>query len=79
IPKSDTTNCPCCTDPSTPETVRHFLLECTNFARERHNLRNALNREAFSIPYMLSEPSALPHLFKFINSTKRLKDTFGKV
>ncbi|KAF8426144.1 hypothetical protein L210DRAFT_3420881, partial [Boletus edulis BED1] len=77
--KSETANCPHCTEAPAPETVRHYLLECPNYARERQSLRNAMGREADSIPYLLSKPSALPHLFKLIDAARRLKNTFGNV
>jgi ribonuclease HI len=77
IGKSLSPNCPHCED--TPETVQHFLLSCPQYIRERHTLTTALRRQASSITYLLTNAKATAHLIRFVNSTGRLKSTFGDV
>ncbi|KAG2063074.1 hypothetical protein BDR04DRAFT_945581, partial [Suillus decipiens] len=52
---------------------------CPQYRRERHVLRCSLGRKASSLPYLLSDPNATPHLVRFINGTGRFKQTFGEV
>ncbi|KAF9245438.1 hypothetical protein BU15DRAFT_13391, partial [Melanogaster broomeanus] len=78
IKKSDTPNCPNCED-DRQETVEHFLLGCPQYAHERHVLQSSLGRVAFSLPFILTQPTAHEPVIRFINSTKRLNDTFGNV
>jgi hypothetical protein len=66
--KVNSPHCPHC--PTREETVHHLLIECPQYRRERHQLSNALGREATSIPYLLSDPKAMPHLVRYINGTQ---------
>ena len=77
IKKIESPDCPHC--PEIPESIPHFILECPHYARERLILSNALRRKAFSLPYLLADKKATPHLLRYINSTGRLKTTFGDV
>jgi ribonuclease HI len=77
IRKSPTPDCPHCV--GTEESIQHFLLSCPQYARERHILTNTLGRRALSIPFLLSNQKANAPLIRFINSTSRLKPTFGDV
>lgn len=77
IGKSLSPNCPHCVD--IPETVQHFLLSCPHYTRERHTLTSTLRRQASSITYLLTNAKATAHLIHFVNSTGRLKSTFGDV
>ncbi|KAG2739481.1 hypothetical protein P692DRAFT_201678915, partial [Suillus brevipes Sb2] len=77
IGKSPTPNCPHCEDKV--ETVIHFLLSCPHYARARHALTNALHRRASSLPYLLSNSKATTPLIRYVNSTGRLRSTFGDV
>ncbi|KAJ8590431.1 hypothetical protein M405DRAFT_816240 [Rhizopogon salebrosus TDB-379] len=54
------------------QTIHHLLLEC-------HQLGRALGRKATSIPFLLSDSKAMPHLVRYINRIRRLKDTFGEI
>ena len=58
----------------TVETVKHVLLDCPFYRRERHVLQLKLRRNASSIPFLLSSPDAVKHLLTFIHSTGRLKE-----
>jgi poly-D-alanine transfer protein DltD len=46
---------------------------------ERHILTIALGRKASSLPFLLANAAAIPHLVRYINATQRLKATFGEV
>ncbi|OAX31072.1 hypothetical protein K503DRAFT_704273 [Rhizopogon vinicolor AM-OR11-026] len=61
------------------ETMHHFLLSCPFYQRERHILINTLGRKASSIPFLLTDTNATPHLVQYINASGRLKTTFGEV
>ncbi|KAJ8589215.1 hypothetical protein M405DRAFT_217379 [Rhizopogon salebrosus TDB-379] len=52
---------------------------CPQYARERHILTNTLKRSASSIPFLLSNAKATAPLIRYVNSTGRLKPTFGEV
>ncbi|KAG2125711.1 hypothetical protein DEU56DRAFT_714724, partial [Suillus clintonianus] len=67
--------CPHC--PRTEENVHHYLLTCPQYRQERHTLVRALGRKATSIPYLLTDSEATPHLVQYINATGRMKTTFG--
>ncbi|KIK78065.1 hypothetical protein PAXRUDRAFT_165021, partial [Paxillus rubicundulus Ve08.2h10] len=61
------------------ETVEHYLTSCPQYAHECHILRNALGRSAGSVSFLLTQPKAINPLIIFVNSTSRLKETFGNV
>jgi ribonuclease HI len=77
IRRSDTPSCPHCQD-NPAESVKHFLLDCPQYARERHELRRKLRRNADSLPFLLSHPSATLPLLKYVHATGRFKPHFGK-
>jgi hypothetical protein len=77
IGKTPSPHCPHC--PATVETVPHLLVDCPQYQRECHTLSCALGRKASSLPYLLSNPRAIPHLVRFINAMGRLRQTFGVV
>jgi ribonuclease HI len=73
IRKVESPVCPHCRG-ITVETVKHVLLDCPFYRRERHVLQIKLKRNASSIPFLLSSPAAVKHLLTFIHSTGRFKD-----
>jgi hypothetical protein len=75
--KSDTPRCPHC--PLTDESVHHFLFDCPHYQRERHIIVCALGRLASSLPHLLAEAEATPHLTRYVNATRRLKTTLGEI
>lgn len=77
IGKSPTPNCPHCEN--TEETVLHYILSCPHYARARHILTSTLRRSASSLSFLLSNQKASAPLIRYINSTGRLKATFGDV
>ncbi|KAJ8592778.1 hypothetical protein M405DRAFT_812199 [Rhizopogon salebrosus TDB-379] len=77
IGRSETPSCPICEDEA--ETIHHFLFVCPQYDCERHILACALRRNATSLPFLLSNPNATEHFLRYVNSTGRLKPTFGDV
>jgi hypothetical protein len=77
IGKSASPNCSHC--PQDEETIHHLLFDCHHTQRERHILTIALGRKASSLPFLLANAAAIPHLVRYINATQRLKATFGEV
>ena len=77
IRKSEMPSCPLCQG-ITVETVKHFLLDCPHYSRERHELRLKLRRNAGSLSFLLNSPVAVLPLLKFVHSTGRFKSIFGK-
>ncbi|KAG2074474.1 hypothetical protein BDR04DRAFT_1093208 [Suillus decipiens] len=69
--------CPYC--PDAEETVHHLFLACPQYQRDRRTLLDTLGRQASSIPFLLTDPSAAPPLVKFLNATGRLKATPGEI
>ncbi|KAG1804106.1 uncharacterized protein BJ212DRAFT_1304409 [Suillus subaureus] len=51
----------------------------TPMMREKDTLQCALGRDASSIPHLLTDSEAIPRLARYVNSTHRLKTTFGEV
>jgi ribonuclease HI len=68
--RSETPVCPHCRA-LTPETVKHYLLQCPHYQHERHILRRKLKRKADSLPFLLSDSTATQPLLRFVNATKR--------
>ena len=77
IHKSKTPSCPFFQG-ITVETVKHFLLDCPHYRRERHELQLKLQQNAGSLSFLLSSPVAVLPLLKFMHSTGRFKVFFGK-
>ncbi|KAI0715129.1 hypothetical protein C8Q76DRAFT_729717 [Earliella scabrosa] len=74
VPRS---TCPTCRQ--APETVRHYLLECSTYARHRWRLTHSLGRAGLSLSTLLNTTSALTPLFRYIADTRRFFATFGNV
>src|SRR6202040_4339966 len=77
IRKYDTPVCPNCQS-ITVETVKHYLLDCPFYRRERHELQVKLRCNADSLSFLLSSPVATKPLLKFVHTTGRFKNHFGK-
>jgi len=76
IRKVESPVCPHCRG-ITVETVRHLLIDCPFYKRERHTLQLKLKRNATSVSFLLSKPAAIKHLLTFLQSTGRFKEHFG--
>jgi hypothetical protein len=77
IHKAESPSCPHCQG-ITVETVKHFLLDCPHYRKERHILQRKLRRNARSLSFLLSNTTAVIPLLKFVHSTGRFKIFFGK-
>lgn len=63
--------CPACHRKN--ETTHHYLIECKEYEVYREQTKAILKRDARSIRALLSNPLAIPALFRYINDTKRMK------
>jgi hypothetical protein len=72
IRKAESPSCPHCWG-ITVETVKHFLLDCPFYRKERHSLQTKLRRNAHSLSFLLSSPVAIKPLLNFIHATGRFK------
>ena len=72
IKKVKLPSCPHCWG-ITVETVKHFLLDCPSYQRERHKLQTQPHCNAFSISFLLSSPVATKPLPKFVHFTGHFK------
>ncbi|KIJ19232.1 hypothetical protein PAXINDRAFT_53154, partial [Paxillus involutus ATCC 200175] len=77
ITKADLLDCPHC--PGTREDVPHFILKCPQYAREQQILVGHLRRKVYQLIHLLTNSKAIPYLMNYVNSTGRLKTTFGEV
>ncbi|KAG2739627.1 hypothetical protein P692DRAFT_20639953, partial [Suillus brevipes Sb2] len=72
-----TPHCPICQN--TEETIHHFLFDCPQYDHERFILHQKIGRKSTSLPFLLTDPAATEHFLRYVNSTGRLKPTFGDV
>ena len=77
ICKSEMPSCLLCQG-ITIKTVKHFLLDCPHYRRERHELQQKLRRNASLLSFLLSSPITVLPLLKYVHSTGRFKAFFGK-
>ena len=61
------------------EDVPHLLFHCNKYAIQRHRLVMAVKRKAFNIDHILNNPTAIRHTLNFVNSTGRLRRTYGDI
>ena len=59
------------------ERVEHYLQDCPAYAEQCARFQTAVHRELDSIVKVLSSPKMLPHLFKYITSTKQFTEQYG--
>jgi hypothetical protein len=55
----------------TMETVKHFLLDCPHYRKERHGLQQKLWHNTTSLSFLLNSPTAVPTLLKYVHFTGR--------
>lgn len=81
IRKVDVPFCPNCekNGKQIVESVKHFILECPTYAKERFWLRTKLGRGANSIKLMMSNEKTMKLLIRYVGKTERLKSSFGDV
>jgi hypothetical protein len=75
LSQADDPFCPHC--PHVEETVRHLLLDCPKYWKERLFVQRRLRRKAFDMKTLLSDPKAIHLTLKFVAQTKRLEDSYG--
>lgn len=76
IRRTPSSICPSCH--AAKETVRHFLLDCPTYRRQREALTRSLGRSARSIKH-LSKGGVLKHLFRYIHATGRFAASLGNL
>jgi len=77
ICKSESPSCPHCRG-IIVEMVKHFLLDCPYYRKERHILQCKLCHNAGSLSFLLNNPAAVIPLLKFVYSTGHFKTFFSK-
>jgi hypothetical protein len=77
IKKSDTDICQNCRDG--PETVHHYLFDCTAYGQARHKRYLALRRDSDSLTFLLNDPKGIKELSIYVNRTRRFKNIFGEI
>ncbi|KAF8875641.1 hypothetical protein BD779DRAFT_1388290, partial [Infundibulicybe gibba] len=73
---------PMCAHPqcaNTKETATHFILHCPKYREQRHTLLKATKNKARDFYKLLSLKEHLPHLYRYINDTKRFHHIFGDI
>ncbi|KAJ3824804.1 hypothetical protein F5880DRAFT_1446551, partial [Lentinula raphanica] len=69
IKKVDTPTCPCCKQH--PETVFHYLIQCSAHRTARNRLRRKVGPRNMNPAALLTEKDLLKHLFRYVDETKR--------
>ena len=75
IKRKDSPNCEACLGVGIEalETPWHLLYECPSYDRERFLFERSLGRKAHDLKYVMSHPSRIVMLAKYIDSTERFK------
>lgn len=71
VKKVDSPTCPGCHQHR--ETVMHFILMCDTHKVARRAMFSAAGRDARNLGKLLTTPDLLPHLFRYIRDTGRLR------
>ena len=75
ITKADSSSCPECGHPR--ETVAHYILDCAAYGTARARMEFRLGPAAHSLQALLTEPTAIRHLFCYIHDTRRFAASYG--
>ena len=77
INQADTPYCKNCQHNSheAPETLIHFLFECSNYNQERHRLERTQWQNSCNLKGLLSTEEGIKALLHYIRQTERLKDS----
>lgn len=70
--KAERPTCPHC--PTQEETVRHYLMECGHYSRERATLRRTLRRGSDRLSCLLASKAGIEATLKFIKTTRRFDE-----
>ncbi|KAI0731650.1 hypothetical protein C8Q72DRAFT_215767 [Fomitopsis betulina] len=60
-----------------PETAYHYLRECPAYIEQRERMDGEAGEAATQLRSLLNSPKTTKHLFAYINSTGRLRATYG--
>ncbi|KAJ3996588.1 hypothetical protein F5050DRAFT_1816959, partial [Lentinula boryana] len=75
IKRVETPTCPCCK--RHPETVFHYLIQCSTHHTHRNRLRCEIGHRNMNPKPLLTEKDLLKHLFRYVNETKRFHHILG--
>ncbi|KAE9395065.1 hypothetical protein BT96DRAFT_826774, partial [Gymnopus androsaceus JB14] len=64
-----TPTCPCCGNH--PETIYHYLMECTAHNAARNRLRRTIGHRNFAYATLLTTSETLGELFRYVNDMRR--------
>ena len=80
IKKSDTSDCNACQTRglSTKETITHFLFECGEYNKERHELDREMRRDSRDLSALMSSEKGVKALVSYIVKTGRLCQPKGE-
>lgn len=77
IQRADSPACPNCG--AQYQTVYHFILICPAYRVARCLLEQKVGRRHMQLEHLFNYDKSLPHLFCYLNSTKRLQQAFGNL
>lgn len=77
IRRTETDVCPCCKQ--CPETVFHYIMQCSTHRVPRARLRSHFSHRDWNIATLLTKTKAIGHLFRFINDTNRFHHIIGEL
>ncbi|KAJ3763915.1 hypothetical protein EV360DRAFT_11659, partial [Lentinula raphanica] len=75
IKRVDIPTCPCCKQH--PETVFHYLIQCSAHHAHRNQLRRKVGRRNMNLTALLTEKDLLKYLFRYVDETKRFYHILG--
>ena len=61
-----------CFSCSVPETISHYLLQCSAYTRQRRKLERSLKKQPLNLSLLLQE-SSFDHVLRFIKDTGKLE------
>ena len=78
IKRAPTSDCPYCRK-GTRETLLHYILFCPQHEEARSHIRNIIDKEKSVLPFLMGKREGIPSLLRYIDATKRLRQTFGNI
>jgi hypothetical protein len=77
--KTSCIDTPACKCDMSIETVKHYLIECPLWNKQRRSLYRSLGRRSREVKTLLSNPKVIKDTLRFVAQTGRFKETFGDV
>ena len=62
---------PDCDECGEDETVRHFILECPGFDRQRKEMERTVGKDKMTLPYLLGTAKGVAALVNYVIDTDR--------